>query len=156
MARPKYTWIAGAPASWLLVGSASNALIAPLFTADESSTVRRLIVDCFIQTQSGVDGGEWHGRVGLIIADPTVIAAGVAAMPKPLSDSDQEWMWNRAYAGSHESTSITAVSQVPLHLHDDVRGMRKIKQRDALAFVIENRTGLGIRVFIGVRGLFSL
>jgi len=156
MARPKYTWISSAPASWTNLASATNALVAPMATAEESSTLRRIIVDCFIQSQSMIDGGAWHGRVGLIIADPTVVAAGVTALPKPLADGDQEWLWNRGYAGNHESSSVTAVSQPPLHLHDDVRGMRKVKQRDALAFVIENQTGLGIRFMITVRVLFSL
>ena len=154
--RPNYTWISGAPSSWTNLASATNAIVAPLFTADESSTLRRIIVDFFIQTQSVADQTQAAGRVGLIIADPTVIAAGVAALPKPLTDGDQEWLWNRGYALSHESSGGLVNSYAPLHLHDDVRGMRKVKQRDALAFVIENQTGASVRFFISVRGLFSL
>jgi hypothetical protein len=91
-----------------------------------ASTLRRMIVDVYIQSQSQVDGGMWHGRCGIIIADQTVITAGVASLPKPETNGDQEWLWNRGFARDHEATGVTAVALPPLHFHDDVRGMRRM------------------------------
>jgi len=148
-----FTWAAGSIA-WTNLGSGANQLHSMVISTD-STTLRRVIVDCFISTQSPLDGINYSGRVGLIVADQTVVTAGVAAIPKPLTDGDQEWLWNRGYANFIETVDATAPGQVPLHLHDDVRGMRKMKQGDNLVFVIENIAGASIRYVISVRALFS-
>ena len=149
--RANFQWTASAPANWTAVAAGANAL-SVLWTSTDPGTIRRLIVDCYIQTQSPADGVNVFGRCGIIVADNTVASAGVAALSKPLTNGDQEWLWNRGYAKFIEGTEAFSA----LHLHDDVRGMRKFKQTDTLCFVIENQAGsAGVRFFFSVRSLQS-
>jgi len=155
MARANFQWAAASPASWINLASGTDAVVSLLSEDAVAHTFRRMIVDVFINTQSGVDGGQWHGRCGMILVDAVTAGIGVTALPKPETNGDQEWLWNRGFARDHEGTGVTAISLPPLHLHDDVRGMRKGKQTDTLVFVIQNKTGLGIRFMPMVRVLIS-
>jgi len=68
-----------------------------------------------------------------------------------LSHGDQEWLWNRDYAASQNATG----SENTLHLHDDVRGMRKFKQTDVVVFIIQNLADGPVEFQIGTRILVS-
>ena len=148
--RAIFTWASAAEASWVNL-AASTDRMSDFIQATESSTLRRLIVDFYVQLQVETDGVNALGRVGFIIADQTVVAAGVSALPKPLTNGDQEWLWNRGYAMKNAG----AVEGRTLHLHDDVRGMRKMKQTDRLVMVVENQGGGAIESVGTVRALFS-
>ena len=149
--RANYQWSTGQAASWTNLNASSDAL-ASLITAEDPTTLRRIIVDFYVTLQDPADAIQCFGRVGIIVADATVITAGVTSMPKPFAGGDQEWLWNRGYA--HFNEGVAAPVQV-LHLHDDVRAMRRMKQTDSLAFVIENEAGGALRFMISVRALFS-
>ena len=152
--RANFTWAVGS-SLWTSVATPADALFS-LVTLGESSTLRRIIVDYYVAHQTGVDNLRGHGRAGIIVADPTVVAAGVTAIPKPGTQGDQEWLWNRGYGLHNEVTAGQENSYTPLHLHDDVRAMRRMKQNDELVFVIENFTsGSPVNFMISVRALFS-
>ena len=151
--RANFTWAAGLDAGWVNLASATDRLVSLIITTD-SATLRRIIVDFYVQLQVETDGTNAVGRVGIIVADKTVVAAGVAALPKPSTNADQEWLWNRGYALKNAAGGA-AVQGRTLHFHDDVRGMRKMKQTDELVLVIENATGGAIESHGSVRALFS-
>jgi len=140
MGRAQFQWQAVTNASYSVVGAAAKQLGTGLGVLEDPVTVRRCIIDVFLLLSAPVDNMRSIGRVGFIAADPTVIAAGSASMPGPTTDADQEWLWNRGWSLSYEiGAAGTQQDGGFLHLHDDVRGMRKLKQRDTLAFVIETQ-----------------
>ena len=131
-----FTWSSAAEASWVNLAASTNRM-SDFIETTESSTLRRIIIDFYVQLQVETDGVNALGRVGLIIADQVTVAAGASAVPKPLTNGDQEWLWNRGYALKNAGGTTGRT----LHLHDDVRGMRKMKQTDRLILVVENQGG---------------
>jgi len=117
-----------------------------------SGTLRRMIVDVYVQLATGATGITTAGRTGLIIARPAAVTAGAGSVSSPISNGEVEWLWNRAYALKNEGA---AGNFTPLHLHDDVRGMRKYKEDEHLIFVLENGPGAVVDSFCSVRFLES-
>ena len=119
-----------------------------------AQTIRRLIVDLyhFVPTLAAAASS---GRVGVIVVAPQVVVVGAAAVPRPITDGERPWMWNRAYATNQEATTAGNTKDRVLHLHDDVRGMRKVKQDDHLIMVVENAVGSVIECVLSVRVLTS-
>ena len=93
-------------------------------------------------------------RVGVIIVAPQVASVGATAVPRPLTDGERPWLWNRA-GGFIQQLVTSGFKYVALHLHDDVRGMRKYKEKDELICVVENAIGSSIDTFVSVRFLES-
>ncbi len=128
-----------------------------LGTFQRSGTLRRIIIDVYMMNPNDQDGIEVSGRTGLIIVAPQVAAVGATAMPRPTSDGERPWLWNRAYAFNQEVLAGTSslIKYIPLHLHDDVRGMRKYKENDHIVFVIENAVGAAVESVCSARLLES-
>ena len=146
---------APAIASHVFASTASNAVSFQLLgTFTRAGTLRRLIVDFFAMLTSEVDGANVAGRVGLIIVAPQVVAVGATAVPRPVSDGERPWLWNRGY-GFIQQVSAAGWKYIPLHLHDDVRGMRKYKENDKLICVVENGVGGSVDTMQSVRFLES-
>ncbi len=139
---------------WTATAAGATSFIT-LGTFERSETIRRLIVDFYAQTPSEVDSVSWSGRAGIIIVAPPVASVGSTAMPGPGTDGERPWLWNRTFAGNQEVNSTGWIKAVPLHLHDDVRGMRKFKDGDALISVIENSVTTSIETLCGIRLLSS-
>ncbi len=137
--------------------TASGAVsFATLGIFENPVTVRRIIVDFYCMTTSISDNINCSGRVGIIIVAPQVVAVGATAVPRPNTDGERPWMWNRAYGLSQEADGTAGVLKAtPLHLHDDVRGMRKAKQNDRIICVIENAAGFELRAAASIRLLLS-
>ena len=117
-----------------------------------------MIVDFFMMIRLNDNDVECGGRAGIIIVAPQVASVGATAVPRPNTDSERPWMWNRAYAANQlENNTVGAgiVKYIPLHLHDDVRGMRKYKEGDVLIFVLENAVGATIDTLCSARFLAS-
>jgi len=118
-------------------------------------TVRRLIVDYYVSTLSIADNVEASGRVGIIVMNARAVAVGFTAMPAPITSGELPWLWNRAYAFRQDGDGSTGFNYIPLHLHDDVRGMRKVKETEHLVCVLENAVGASVKTMVSVRMLTS-
>jgi len=131
--------------------AASTSALLALLTSTDPGTIRRIIVDFYVKTQEATDNLKCAGRAGIIVADNVTATVGIGSLPKPLSHGDQEWLWNRDYAAIQNGTG----SENTLHLHDDVRGMRKFKQTDVVVFIIQNLADGPIEFQVGTRILVS-
>ena len=151
--RSNFQWAVG-QSPWTGVTAGSDALFA-LVVLGEAQTLRRCIIDFYVQNQSPADGVLFQGGVGIIAVDQVTVTAGVASLPKPITHGDQEWIWSRGFANSLEMATAAGVGAPTLHLHDDVRAMRKMKQTDNLVLVVENLAGAAIRFSGYCRALFS-
>jgi len=148
--RAQMQWFASA-ISWTSLAAGTNISISVGTAQAGGETIRRMIVDFFCVGQVSTDGAAIAGRVGIIVLDSVTFGAGVAGTPKPFGDGDQEWLWNRGYAIKNNGT----FAGMPLHLHDDVRGMRRTKQGDIITLVIQNFSDGAMDFQFGTRVLGS-
>ena len=155
--KPNFVWEVGpGVGGHVFANTAAGAVsFQALVTFERSETLRRMIVDFWAQNPSTFDGTAMGGRVGVIIVAPQVAAVGATAMPRPITDSERPWIWNRAFASKQQTVGIDFVNFTPIHLYDDVRGMRKAKQGDVLVCVIETGAGSSVDTFQSVRFLSS-
>ena len=121
----------------------------------DPGTIRRIIVDAFVAGATAADAVRISGRVGIILATDRVVAAGAAAVPAPITSGESDWLWNRGYALHQEVLATEGSIYIPLHLHDDVRGMRKFKENDQLIFCLENAAGAPVDCMVTARVLLS-
>ena len=145
-------------ANHIWASTASNAVsFVDLGVFGSPGTIRRLIVDGFLMNPNDQDGIMAAGRLGVIVVAPQVVTVGFTAMPRPITDGERPWLWNRAYATNQEVLAGTTslIKYIPLHLHDDVRGMRKYKENDHLVLVLENAIGAAIECMFSARMLTS-
>ncbi len=97
--------------------------------------------------------------IGLILADTRAVAAGAASMPGPASEGNAPWFWHGFLWLS--SGAEAAVNQNSLfhRLEIDSKAMRKMKESQTVAAVIEVcdvvDQGGTFDVMLGARALFG-
>ena len=155
--KANFQWEAGPSVAGHIFGNiaASSVSFASIFIFERAMTIRRCIVDFWAQNPSVTDNAAMGGRVGLIVVAPQVVAVGATAVPRPITDRERPWLWNRAFASKQQFAGTDFVKYIPLHLHDDVRGMRKVKERDIMICVMETGAGSSVDTFQSVRFLTS-
>ncbi len=78
------------------------------------------------------------GAIGAIIATDTAVAAGVASLPDPLTDiNDDGWLMYQAFGMRSGDPSGTG-NQTSLQVPFDSKAMRKIQSGHQVVFVIAN------------------
>ncbi len=154
--KANFAWQSGPPTAGLGFGNtaASSTSFITLINIGIAQTIRRIIVDVFLQNPSEADNTAMGGRAGIIVVSPQVASVGATAMPRPNTDAERPWLWNRGFA-SKQQVSAAGFKYIPLHLHDDVRGMRKVKQDDVVVFVLETNAGSSVDTWCSARILFS-
>ena len=155
--KANFAWQAGPPVASQGFGTTAASAVSfiTLINIGIAQTLRRLIVDAYFQNPSMADNTAMGGRAGIIVVAPQVVAVGATAMPRPTSDAERPWLWNRGFASKQQLVGTNVFKYILLHLHDDVRGMRKVKQDDVLVFVLETNAGSSVDTWCGVRALFS-
>ena len=142
-------------AGTIWASTVSNAVsMVDIGTFDRSGTLRRALIDFFLYVPT-LSAATSSGRAGLIIVAPQVAAVGATAVPRPITDAERPWIWNRAYATNQEATTAGNTKDRLYHAFDDVRGMRKYKTQDHLIFVLENAVGAVVETMCSVRALES-
>ena len=87
---------------------------------------------------SGGATNEVTGAVGMIVVSSDAFAAGIASLPGPLTDIENDWFVYEPFALGTEATNPPADSRVShVQRQFDSRGMRKLKFGDVLVMVIE-------------------
>jgi len=153
--KANYGWVVGPSNAAFASTAASATSFQDVVMFEKSVTIQRIIVDAYFQIGSVADAVAAVGRVGIIVADPQVVAVGATAMNRPTTDGDQEWLWNRAYGLRQESDGTGKGSFTPLHLHDDVRAKRRVKQNDHLVWVAQNDASGAVLISVSMRILFA-
>ena len=157
MGQATFTWLGVSTGGFQAIASGAN-LLQSLATAAASGTIRRFIYTFQVGITAPTDGAVATGVLGLIMADATAVAAGVAALSKPRTDGDQEWLLTTGYGLQIQTGSGSAGTNIAHNFvgHGDVRGMRKFKQTDVFALVIENEAGAAIQFALQGRILCSV
>ncbi len=155
MGQATFTWL-GFSTGWQNVGAGADILVS-LATVATSATLRRIIYDFHYSIQSPVDGDASNGMIGAIAVDARAVAAGIAAMPRPITGGDQEWLFTKGFAQVCETDGGGAGTSIlqNAHVNGDIRTMRKMKQTDQVVMVCENVAG-DIRICLQGRILFSV
>jgi len=155
--KANFQWLVGpAIANQVFASTAAGGTsFQTLITFERALTIRRLIVDVFCMLDSVTTTASAVGRIGIMVANPRVVSVGATAVAQPATQGEVEWMWNRAFAIRIKAAGTEAIAYTPLHLHDDVRGMRKAKDNDSLILVIEAASIGAVLVSASVRCLFS-
>ncbi len=151
--KANFLWESAPPVANTIFAATASGTVSfqDLGTFTRAGTLRRLIVDWYLTLATLADNVECSGRVGIIIVAPQVILASTS-VPRPISDGEERWLWNRGYAIRMDFIT-SGTSYIPLHLHDDVRGMRKFTENQHLICVLENAAGASVRTMTSVRFL---
>ncbi len=155
MGQATFTWFGVSTGGFQAIASNTDLLLN-LAVGAISGTVRRFIYTFQVSFSAPVDGAVATGAFGLIMADATAVAAGVASLSKPITDGDQEWLVTTGYGMTHQVQSATEQKSHNFVGHGDVRGMRKFKQSDVFALVVENEAGAAIQFALQGRVLCSV
>ena len=118
----------------------SNFTAAQLFSAEavDSTIVRTRGEVLFAGDQLTVN--EFPvGALGIKLQNERARVAGVASVPLPLSDPDQDWF---VWQGLVAQVTGSSGAQTAVVYKIDSKAMRKIKGQDSLITVIENASAL--------------
>ena len=138
--RRQTAWSLGPEGTLAHTASAAQLVPTSVTATVEGLTIVRIRGTFLIfltSVGSNVDG--LTGAVGIGIVTDEAIAAGVAAVPTPFSDDDDElWMWHHYFHCIGASTS--SPSQQPaatVRMEIDSKAMRKLPQGNSLFAAVE-------------------
>ena len=158
--RPATTWAGFVPSAQVNVPASSKVLIGTVANLeDEEVTIRRIRGLLTVASDQIAASELQLGALGALVATNTSIAAGVASLPDPFTDVEEDiWMLYTHIAGSVQVASAVGVEpQFLTHYVLDAKSMRKLPSGRALAFVIANsHATFGYAATLGVRVLGSL
>ena len=143
-----------------LVATGSAFLGSSLVTTGEELTVMRTrgIVDMFIKGAGAADGDGFFGAVAIGKTTQAAIAAGITAVPTPLTESDWDgWFWHSFLSVHVGDISLGGRPESHQRIEVDSKAMRKFDPKDALYAVVEV-VEIGtttLNVFFDTRMLFQ-
>jgi len=112
-------------------------------------------------TAIGASGAQAMIGIGLIKVTAKALAAGVASLPTPGTDSGSDWLWHSDYPigvrGSLGADSESDGSHVT-RFDIDNKAMRKFEPNEVLVMVVENvalTSTVTVQVTVGFRILFK-
>jgi len=111
---------------------------------------------------SGTTKNILNGAYGLIVVSNEAFAAGLASLPSPMTEIENDWVVYVPFALRSESVA-TVITDLGAHRHIDFdsRGMRKLKLGDTLAAIVEiaqsdATTGTIVNLGVQLRSQFKL
>jgi len=114
-----------------------GSAIVPL--GNEVTIMRtRGILDVLLKGVGGSDGDGYFGAVGIGVVPETAFAAGITAIPAPLTQLDWDgWLWHQFFS-VHDS-DITRDPSPSVHFRTEVdsKAMRKLDRAQTLVAVTE-------------------
>ncbi len=144
----------------VVVPAASKVLVLT-FTLDNpgiSEVVRRTRGDYFVgsdqQTTTELQMGAW----GCIVVTDAALAAGVASIPGPVTDAnDDGWfVWESFVQSSSAGAAGNIAAWQGVHRPYDSKAMRKFPDGFSLAVVVENaHATFGLEFYLGISLLAS-
>ena len=122
-----------------LISSGVSLLGSSLVPVNEGMTVVRTRGQVDLMLNSAVAASDgFQGAVGIGIASMAAVAAGVASVPTPISEQDDEnWLWHHFF--SVHAADITDFSQAGTYqrIEIDSKGMRKFPEGTSIYAAIE-------------------
>ena len=149
MSNAQKQWVSTSSGGPVALASAGAAL-AVMSIATDPLTIRRIVLDVAV-TVDGVAQETGTGMWGCIVQDERSVTAGIASVPLPITNGDQEWLVTRGYTVQFTANSTYLWYRVFI----DGRAMRKMKQTDRLIFVIQAEVGAPVEFMFQGRVLIS-
>jgi len=164
--RRKTAWgigVGGATGEVTLSGVSSSLLGSGITPTSEGGTVVRIRGEFMAYLQSATAAGDgMRGAVGIGIAHLPAFTAGIASLPKPITDEDDEnWLWHYYFAFETAGATETwgTGPNTALRVAIDSKAMRKLPADDVLYAAIEIEVEEGtavVRAFLNSRTLLKL
>ena len=97
------------------------------------------------------------GAVGFAVVDERARSAGIASLPRPVSEmTDDEFFWIHGFGEEFtHNSSVGFDPHLGTTIEVDSRAMRKITDDDALVVTVENVGATGLKVGLYCRFLFK-
>ncbi len=144
-------------AAYVVVPAASKVLYttATLSNPGISETVRRTRAYLGIVSDQSAAAEDQIGAIGMVVVSDLAIAAGVASLPSPVFDgNDDGWFMWQSFA---QEGSSGGGSQSIWYYPIDSKAMRRVEEGFAIAVVVENAHATdGLKVHLGISLLTSL
>ncbi len=136
-----------------VVPAASKVLLTTLTLSNPGigETIRRTRGSFLWDSDQAVADEDYMGAFGLIVVSDLAVAAGVASIPGPVTDAnDDGWFVWEPMLSTFEFASVVGFeSSSGLHGTFDSKAMRKVEEGFSIAIVVENASADGARFALG-------
>ncbi len=134
-------WLRSAVATDSVALSANSVILdSSLTTAEKAKrpfTITRLVGSLWVQSDQAVAVEVPFGAWGLIVVMETAVTAGVASLPLPYSQAENDgWFAHQFFAA--EGAASTNVGQHLERFEFDFRSQRKVEEGMDIAVVVQN------------------
>ena len=153
-------WLSSADATAEIPLAANTIILDSSLTTVEKAkrpfTVTRLVGSIWVQSDQNAAVEVPFGAFGLIVVMETAVTAGVASLPLPFTQAENDgWFAHGFFAA--EGSASTNVGR-PLERHSfDFRSQRKVEEGMDIAVVLQNGSALdGLNYVIQFRMLIKL
>ena len=136
--RPNNSWFSVISSTWVTIPAASKVLLGSLAPSNQNIDETQLRVIGSVAIASDQSGANEFqiGSVGLIVVSAVAVTAGIASIPGPSTDGDDDgWFCHQQFAmfGQQSSDSLQSV-RIPF----ESKGRRIVQDGEAIAIVAEN------------------
>ena len=161
--RPNRSWAGAIPAVAVNVPAASKVLLASITLSNQGidETILRVVGTVFMNTDQVAASESQHGAVGMCIVTDTALAVGIASLPDPVTDvQDDIWFMFQTVVGTfHFGTAVGFNANGGTNYPVDSKVKRILSSGHSVAVIAANAsatTGFQItfpvRVLTQVRG----
>ena len=155
--RPDYQWNG---ATWAQAGQGTTHSLGSgtIVVFNAPGTIMRVRGYASITIDAGAAADSMVLALGLIVANDDLVSAGATAFASPINDLDADWLWHSFFPVHAESATPGDGADHNVQQVIDSKAMRRVKQNDNLAMVIDGQVLAGTPTadaVAGVRVLFS-
>ncbi len=104
-------------------------------------------------SDQGAANEDYQGALGMAVVTDRAAAAGIASVPGPVTDGDDD-VWALYQAFGYRGTDAGVSTPPPIEL--DSKAMRKVPPGRVIVFVVENGHATGLRFGFTLRVLAKL
>ncbi len=119
----------------LAEGTVAVGDIAGVFQG--ASTLLRTRGGLLIELDAAGAGERALVAVGIIIAGDRAIAAGVASLPSPVGQGEDDWLWHSYLTVTSNEEAAATTDYLTQRLEIDSKAMRKVRDDEGIVFMAE-------------------
>ncbi len=134
-------WLSSADATDVIPLAANSIVLDSSLTTAELAkrpfTITRLVGSIWVQSDQNVAPEVPFGAIGLIVVMETAVTAGVASLPLPFTQAENDgWFAHQFFAA--EGSASTNVGRPLERFSYDFRSQRKVEEGMNIAVVVQN------------------
>ncbi len=138
--RRKTEWLASADVTGQTALAASSVILDSSFAFTQPETIVRTRGSLWVSSDQATANEEPFGALGMMVVSDQAAAAGVAAVPTPIQEEDDDnwFVWVPFLASLRLATAVGFVANPFMEYKFDSKAMRKVAAGDTLIVVLEN------------------